>query len=104
MYNKNCIHQVFYRRITLQFVGLFFSAFGVAITKKANLGISPVSSCANVMNEAFPILSLGMYLTIWNSILFVGQIAILRKRFHMVQWLQIAVSRVFGYCTDICNC
>ncbi len=81
-------------------VGLFIAALGVAITKKGELGVSPISSVANVMSLRFTSLSLGNWLIIWNCVLIVGQILILRKKFQLIQLLQIPVSFLFGYFTD----
>ena len=47
------------QRYFLFVIGLFFSALGVAITKKGELGVSPISSVANVMSIRLPQLSLG---------------------------------------------
>lgn len=49
-------------------VSLFFSALGVAFTKHGELGVSPISSVANVMSYRFPALSLGSWLILWNCI------------------------------------
>lgn len=81
-------------------IGLFISALGVAITKKGELGVSPISSVANVMSFRFPVLTLGNWLIVWNCILILGQILILRKKFQWIQLLQIPVSFLFGYFTD----
>ncbi len=81
-------------------IGLFISALGVAITKKGELGVSPISSVANVMSFRFPVLTLGNWLIVWNCVLILGQILILRKKFQWIQLLQIPVSFLFGYFTD----
>lgn len=47
-----------------------FSALGVAFTKHGELGVSPISSIANIMSYRFPFLSLGTWLIIWNCALF----------------------------------
>lgn len=88
------------KRYCLFIISLFFSALGVAITKKAELGVSPISSVANVMSEKFTFLSLGTWLIIWNCVLIFGQIIILRKEFKAIQLLQIPVSFLFGWFTD----
>lgn len=80
--------------------GLFISGVGVAITKKGNLGVSPVSSVANIMSIYIPSLSLGNWLIIWNCVLIFGQVVILRKNFKLFQLLQIPLSFLFGYFTD----
>lgn len=81
-------------------VGLFISGVGVAITKKGELGVSPVSSVANIMSIYIPRLTLGNWLIVWNCVLILGQIIVLRKKFEWYQLLQIPLSFLFGYFTD----
>lgn len=88
------------KRYILFIISLFFSALGVAFTKHGELGVSPISSIANIMSYRFPFLSLGTWLIIWNCALLVGQICILRRKFQLVQLLQIPLSFVFGWFTD----
>ncbi len=88
------------KRYILLIIGLFFSALGVAITKRGELGVSPISSVANIMSIRFPALSLGSWLIVWNCVLIFGQIIILRKKFKIIQLLQIPLSFLFGYFTD----
>lgn len=88
------------KRYTLFLIGLFISAIGVAITKKGDLGVSPVSSVANVVSEKFDFFTLGNWLIVWNIILIIAQIIILNKNFKLIQLLQIPVSFLFGYFTD----
>lgn len=80
--------------------GLFISGVGVAITKKGELGVSPVSSVANILSIFMPKLSLGNWLIIWNCVLIIGQIIVLNKKFQIYQLLQIPLSFLFGYFTD----
>lgn len=88
------------QRYLLFIIGLFFSALGVAITKKGELGVSPISSVANVMSIQLPQLSLGYWLIIWNCVLILGQILLLRKKFQWIQLLQVPLSFLFGWFTD----
>lgn len=88
------------KRYILLILGLFFAGVGVAFTKKGELGVSPISSAANVLSCKFDFLSLGEWLIIWNCILIVGQILILRRNFKPIQLLQIPLSFLFGYFTD----
>lgn len=88
------------KRYVLFIISLFFAALGVAFTKHGELGVSPISSVANVMSCKFSSLSLGTWLIIWNCILIVGQICILRKNFQPIQLLQIPLSFLFGWFTD----
>lgn len=88
------------KRYILLIISLFFSALGVAVTKHGELGVSPISSVANILSYQFDSLSLGTWLIIWNCILIAGQVFILRKNFQVIQLLQIPVSVLFGYFTD----
>ncbi len=88
------------KRYVLLVIGLFFSALGVAFTKRAELGVSPISSVANVMSCKFTALSIGIWLIIWNCVLILGQVIILRRDFKLIQLLQIPLSLLFGYFTD----
>lgn len=89
------------KRYALFIISLFFSALGVAFTKHAELGVSPISSVANVMSCKFDSLSLGNWLIIWNCMLILGQIVLLRKNFKPIQLLQIPLSFLFGWFTDL---
>lgn len=88
------------KRYLLFVISLFFAALGVAFTKHGELGVSPISSVANVMSCRFPSLSLGTWLIIWNCVLIVGQIVILRGKFQLIQLLQVPLSFLFGWFTD----
>ncbi len=88
------------KRYILFIISLFFSALGVAFTKCAELGVSPISSVANVLSFKFSFLTLGTWLIIWNCCLIVGQIILLRKKFQMIQLLQVPLSFLFGWFTD----
>lgn len=89
-----------FKRYILFIVSLFFAALGVAITKRGELGVSPISSVANVLSCKFSFFSLGTWLIIWNCILILGQIVILRRKFQLIQLLQVPLSFLFGYFTD----
>lgn len=89
------------KRYVLFIISLFFAAVGVAFTKRGELGVSPISSVANVMSCKFDALSLGTWLIIWNCILILGQIVILRQKFQPIQLLQIPLSFLFGWFTDL---
>ncbi len=88
------------KRYALLTVGLFFAGVGIAFTRHGELGVSPISSVANVMSFKFDFLSMGAWLIVWNCILIAGQILILRKDFKLYQLLQIPLSFLFGYFTD----
>ncbi len=89
------------KRYILFIISLFFAALGVAFTKHGELGVSPISSVANVMSYKFPALSMGSWLIAWNCVLILGQIIILRKDFKPIQLLQVPLSFLFGWFTDL---
>lgn len=88
------------KRYLLFILALFFMGIGVALTKRGELGVSPISSVANVVSIKFTFLSFGTWLTISNCVLLLGQIILLRKKFKLIQLLQIPLSFLFGYFTD----
>lgn len=88
------------KRYLLFILGLLFSGIGVAITKRGELGVSPISSVANVMSYKLQGVSLGTWLLIWNCVLLLGQILVLRRKFQLIQLLQIPLSVLFGWFTD----
>ena len=89
------------KRYILFIISLFFAALGVAFTKHGELGVSPISSVANVMSCRFTSVSMGTWLIIWNCVLIVGQIVILRREFQLIQLLQVPLSFLFGWFTDL---
>jgi len=86
-------------RYVVLVIGLFIMAFGVALSKKANLGTSPISSIPSVLTEVLPF-TMGQITTAFNVVLVLIQIALLRRDFPLIQLLQIPVSFLFGYFTD----
>lgn len=91
----------FVKRLILFTIGLFFSGLGIAFSKRADLGISTVSSVANVLSVKFDFISFGMWSAISNFAFVLGQIIILRKNFKLFQLMQIPMSFLFGIFTDI---
>lgn len=88
------------KRYILFIVSLFFAALGWH-SQSMGSGVSPISSVANIMSYKFDLLSLGTWLIIYNCVLIVGQIAILRKEFEPIQLLQVPLSFLFGWFTDL---
>ncbi len=89
------------KRYILCIAGLFFAAVGVAFSKHGELGVSPISSVANVLYCKFDQISLGTWLVIWNCVMIVGQIIVLRKDFKLIELLQVPLSFLFGWFTDL---
>lgn len=88
------------KRYILFVISLLIMGFGIALTKHAELGVTPISSVANVVSIKFTFLSFGMWLTVSNCVLLIGQIILLRRNFKPIQLLQLPLSVLFGYFTD----
>ena len=88
------------KRYTLFILCLFFIGLGIALAKHSDLGISPISSVANVLSLKWSFLTLGNWLTVMNCVFIFLQIVILRQKFQLYQLLQLPLSFVFGYFTD----
>ncbi len=91
-------------RILVYVVGLFIMAFGVSLSLKSNLGVSPVNSLPNeislVMNSFGINLSLGNAVIIIFSCYVLVQILIKRRRFPLIDLTQVIFSIIFGYFTN----
>ena len=81
---------------------LFVIAFGTSLSIRANLGSSPISAPPYILSLV-PGMRLTMgQLTICMHVFFIAaQVALLRRDFERRQWLQIAVSFLFGFYTDL---
>lgn len=79
--------------------GLFIMSFGVALSVKSELGTTPISCIPNVLKYAIP-LSLGTITIIFNVLLIVIQVIILKNEFQRKQWMQLVVTIFFGYFID----
>ncbi len=88
------------KRYVFAIIGVFFGGIGVAFTKQGEIGVSQLSSVANVLSIRFEFLSLGYWLLIWNLALILLQVVILRRKFQPYQLLQIPLSLAFGLFTD----
>lgn len=88
------------KRYLLFILCLFFMGIGIALTKHGELGVSPISSVANVVSIKFTFFSFGTWLTISNCVLLLGQLLLLRRNFKPIQLLQVPLSFLFGYFTD----
>ena len=88
-------------RILMLGAGLFCLAFGVALSTKSGLGVSPSASLTYLMSTIFPAVSMGTFTTLLNVAYCLIQIAVLRRNWRPVRLLQLAVVFVFGYFTDV---
>lgn len=88
------------RKTILMLIGLFLIAVGVSFSIKAEIGVSPNSCCPVVFSQPLG-LSVGMALWLVCCLFLLAQIVILRREFHPFQLLQLVLSFLFGYLTDL---
>ena len=87
------------KRYVIFFVALIGQSAGIALVVKSLLGTSPISSLPYVASLVSPY-TLGQTTFVINMLLIVGQILLLRRRFPMVQFLQVPALLVFAMCID----
>lgn len=84
-------------------VGVVFMAAGIVLVTKSATGNTPISLTAYVVNVAHPSISYGLLTFIWNMLLLLAQLIILRKEFKAISLLQIPISALFGESIDVFN-
>ncbi|WP_244963565.1 cytidylate kinase family protein [Oceanidesulfovibrio marinus] len=88
------------KRIVVFVVALFVMAVGVALSVKANLGVSPISCIPYVYSLKIKY-TLGELTIAMNTVFIVAQILILRKNYSLLQLVQLPAIIVFGFCIDL---
>ncbi|WP_018464381.1 cytidylate kinase family protein [Segatella paludivivens] len=90
------------RRYVVFIIALFIIAFGTSLSIRANLGSSPIS-CPPYVLSLVPGTkwSMGKYVICMHIFFILSQILLLRKNYHIIQLLQIVVSFIFGFYTDV---
>lgn len=82
--------------------GIFCMALGIAITTRAELGTTPITSLPYVASLGFSP-SMGFFTIIMNLALVGMQVLVMRatgRHFPRIQYLQIVVSLLFGFLID----
>lgn len=88
------------KRIILFVGGLFVMSFGVGLSIKSGLGVTPISSIPYSLTLTSGA-NIGITTIIFNAILVFLQIPILKKRFKSKRLLQLINTVMFGYFTDL---
>lgn len=88
------------KRGVLFVVGMFFISLGIAFIKYTELGISPISSVANILSIRFTNISFGMWTFITNVVLILVQIVMMRKEYSPLRLLQFPLCYFGGTLTD----
>lgn len=76
-------------------------ALGVALSVKADLGVSPISCVPYVFYSFRSSVTLGELTILLNIALILLQIALLRKRYRFIQLVQLPAVVLFGYFIDL---
>ena len=89
-----------YKRVVMFVIGLFVMTFGIALSTKADIGTTPISSIPFVLSL---IPGIGLYLTtfVFNLLLIGIQILVLRKEFKLISLLQLPTTLIFTLFTKI---
>lgn len=90
------------RRLFVYTGGIFLMAFGVGLSVKSNLGISPVNSVPYALS-AITGIDQGMLTTLVFCIFILLQILLLRRDFRLHQLLQAACAALFGGFVSLSN-
>lgn len=90
-------------RLLFYFAGLVIMTFGVAVSVRADLGVSTISSIPYTMTCVAGI-DLGIATMIFSVIMVLIQIVLLRKEYRLINLLQLPVGILFGmFLTFCCN-
>ena len=87
------------RRIITFVIGLFVVALGVALSVKADLGVSPISCVPYIYSLHFPV-SMGVTTIILNVLLMLLQMIVCGHNYKPAQLVQLPVVLLFGVFTD----
>ncbi len=91
-------------RVVVMFAGLVCIALGIAMAKMAGMGTSPISSMPAVLTAAceqggVP-MTMGAWTFVFNAAFFVLEIALLRRAFKPIHFLQIPLFFVLAVSVD----
>lgn len=90
------------RRLLFYFGGLFIMTFGVVVSVKSNLGVTPISSIPYTMTVVAG-MDLGLATIIFSIAVVILQILILRRDYRPINLLQIPIGIVFGAFLTLCG-
>ena len=88
------------RRLAIYLIGLFILSVGLALFLQAGLGLPVNSSVAYVLSRIIS-LRYSVCLVLVNVLLVFIQLAVLRRDFRPVSFLQIPLSFLFGWFVDL---
>lgn len=83
------------------FLGIIINSFGIAFITKSNLGTSQISSIPYIFSLEYTDFSFGLTTFIFNIIFILIEIALLRRDFEPIQFLQIVANIIFSFFIDV---
>lgn len=90
------------KRILIYIIGLYVLTFGVALSIKSNLGVTPVSTLTySLQKNIFTDATLGNVTFIYNAILVCMQIVVLRKNYKLFSLIQLPATFLFSMLIDL---
>ena len=103
MENEKLSAKEWIKRYLLFLIGLFIAALGVAMSTKAGLGTSPVSTVPYTLSLIITKVSFGTLVTIYSLVQIAIQVILIRKKCRIVDIIiQVILAFVFGYMTSFC--
>lgn len=94
------LQQNYIKRSLMLILAILISAFGMALLVKSTLGQSTVSAISYNIG-IIANMKTGTVLALINYICFIGQIVILRRKFKLIQVLQLIIATLFGSIVNI---
>ena len=88
------------KRYAFLFLGLFVNGLGVSLITKAGLGTSPITSIPYTLSLGFEP-TIGQFTFVFNILLLLIQLALLRRDFNPADFLQIPVIFIFSVFIDL---
>lgn len=89
-------------KILMYLLGMFIVAIGAALSVKADMGVSPVTTIPYTVTYISGI-DMGITTFLFHLLLVFIEFILLRKQFKPKDFLQILVGVVFGLFTSLCN-
>ena len=87
------------QRYILFFLGILVQAAGITLLVKSLLGTSPISTTPYAMSLILPY-TFGQTTLMVNMLFVLGEILLLRRKFHAVQLMQVPITFVFTIFID----
>ena len=92
----------FVTKLLFYFGGLIVMTLGVVISVKSDLGVTPISSIPYTMTVVWG-MDLGIATMLFSVFMVLLQIVILRKKFKIINLLQLPIGILFGAFLTVCG-